>query len=154
MHIDLIDKSNQLTEEQTHLLYKLLQYTAKKENVSSESELSVVIVLDAEIKRLNKSYRHKDEVTDVLSFPLLGEDGLIQYEDSYPQPLGDIVISIERVRAQAEAYHHSFMRELAFLAVHGLLHLLGYTHDSKEEEKEMFTKQESVLKEFNLERER
>lgn len=152
MHIDLIDETNELSTEQDELLRNILYSTCKAEGIQHEGELSVVIVHNEQIKQLNNDYRHKNEATDVLSFPLLEREDILQHNGSYPLALGDIVISVEKAKEQAKDYGHSFERELAFLAVHGLLHLLGYTHDTEENEQLMFTKQEAILKEFHLER--
>lgn len=152
MHIDLIDETDELLEEQEQLLRDILQFTVTKEQVKADCELSVVIVSDEEIKQLNANYRGKDTPTDVLSFPMYTKEQIRKHNEAYPLLLGDLVISFERAKAQAKEYDHSFMRELAFLAVHGLLHLLGYTHDTVDNERIMFQKQEAILKEFQLER--
>lgn len=152
MHIDFTDELGKITEELETLLRDVLQYTAKDAAIHNQSELSVVIVANEQIKQLNNDYRNKNEPTDVLSFPLHERDDMMKNDGTYPLTLGDIVISYERAEEQAKEYNHSLQRELAFLAVHGLLHLLGYTHDTEEEERVMFAKQEAVLKEFHLER--
>lgn len=152
MHIDIQDETNFVTKPLQELVYKVLQTTAKKEQVPEDSELSVVFVTNETIQRLNKDYRNKNEVTDVLSFPLYSQDEIKKSIKDTPIALGDIVISYNQAKEQAETYGHSLEREVCFLAVHGLLHLLGYTHDTEEEEREMFFLQEQVLKEFQLER--
>jgi Predicted metal-dependent hydrolase len=108
----------------------------------SRVELSIVLVSDAQIKRLNKLYRNKDKPTDVLSFPIgeKVEDWLI---------LGDIVISVDTAKRQAQELGHSLEEELKRLLVHGLVHLLGYDHElGGEEEKKFFELEESVLREL------
>ncbi|MFZ8786055.1 rRNA maturation RNase YbeY [Thermocrinis sp.] len=108
----------------------------------SKVELSIVLVSDAQIKRLNKLYRNKDKPTDVLSFPIgeKVEDWLI---------LGDIVISVDTAKRQAQELGHSLEEELKRLLVHGLVHLLGYDHElGGEEEKKFFELEESVLREL------
>lgn len=152
MQIDLIDETNKLTDEHEQLLRNILYFTVEKEKIDKKSELSIVILSNEQIKQLNNDYRNKNEATDVLSFPLLERDDIVDHDGTYPLVLGDIVISIDKAKEQAREYNHSFTRELSFLAVHGLLHLLGYTHDTKETERVMFTKQEAILKEFQLER--
>ncbi len=97
-------------------------------------ELSVALVDDDYIQELNRTYRHLDEPTDVLSFPM-NEEGL----------LGDVVISLERAEKQATDYGHSFEREVAFLLVHGILHLFGYDHDNDEERAKMRDREEAIL---------
>ena len=97
-------------------------------------ELSVALVDDAHIQELNRTYRHLDEPTDVLSFPM-NEEGL----------LGDVVINLERAEKQAADYGHSFQREVAFLLVHGILHLFGYDHETDEERGKMRDREEAIL---------
>ena len=110
--------------------------------------VSVVITDDGGIRGLNREYRGKDAATDVLSFPLYGGDGELDGE-----ALGDIVISLERAAAQAKEYGHGIDRELAFLTAHSVLHLLGYDHETSEDDMtEMFRKQEEILALLGLER--
>ena len=108
---------------------------------------NVIIVDNEYIHKLNKEYRGIDRPTDVISFALEDSED-IKYEDF--RLLGDIYISIDKAKEQAEEYGHSFKREICFLAVHGLLHLLGYDHMKKEEEKIMFSKQELILNEAGI----
>ena len=125
----------------------------KYEKVDFDAELSVTFVDNGEIKRLNSEYRNIDRETDVLSFPLY-ESGEIEIEDGERAALGDVVISLEKAESQAKEYGHSFEREVAFLTVHSVLHLLGYDHElSEEDEKEMFGRQEEILKKMKLGRE-
>ena len=108
----------------------------------SKVELSIALVSDAQIKRLNKLYRNRDKPTDVLSFPIgeKVEDWLI---------LGDIVISVDTAKRQAKELGHSLEEELKRLLVHGLVHLLGYDHElGGEEEKKFFELEEFVLREL------
>lgn len=150
MQIDIMDQTEEITEEQLTLLEEVLTYAAEREKVITSAELSISIVSNEEIKTLNASYRNKDVATDVLSFPL--ENAFRENDEGMPVMIGDIIISLEKTIDQAERFNHSFERELLFLAIHGFLHILGYTHDNKENERKMFEKQEAVLKEFNLER--
>src|SRR5690606_25072966 len=152
MLIELTDHDGRLTTAERQLLENILQFAAQTEKLPDDAEVSVMIVSNDEIKRLNGEYRNKDEATDVVSYPLFERDEIERYDESMPLALGDIVISYDRAKEQAQAYGHSFARELALLAVHGFLHLLGYTHDDEANEKQMFTKQERLLKEFQLER--
>lgn len=152
MQIDFTDHNSRLSHKERELLEKILLHAAKTEQLPDRVELSLMIVSNDEIKTLNNEYRNINEITDVLSFPMYDRDELISHDPNIPLSLGDIVISYDRAEEQANEYNHSFERELAFLAVHGFLHLLGYTHDDEEEEKIMFTKQEKLLKEFHLER--
>lgn len=154
MQIDIIDEHDFLTDHERALLERVLTHTLKEEKLPEFTELSVSMVTNEEIKALNATYRNKDAVTDVLSFPLQDWNEHLREHIASSEHLllGDIVISYERAKEQAKAYGHKFERELAFLAVHGLLHLLGYTHDTEAEEKEMFAKQEQILQVFQLER--
>lgn len=125
------------------------------EGFTQDAEVSVSFVSNPEIRRLNKAYRGKDSVTDVLSFPLTGEDGTkeINTETGFVS-LGDVVISIETALRQAEIYGHSLTREIGFLTVHSMLHLLGYDHEkSPLDERIMREKEESVLEKLGISRE-
>ena len=116
---------------------------------SLEEALFNIILVDNEyIHKLNKEYRNIDRETDVITFAL--EDNM----DIQPEIriLGDIYISIDKAKSQAIEYGHSFKRELSFLIVHGILHLLGYDHQNKEDEKIMFELQDKILEEANIRR--
>lgn len=121
------------------------------EEFNDSAEISVTIVNDEQIHQLNKRYRDIDSSTDVLSFPL-GEDGVYDTNpDSGAKLLGDIVISIEHAVSQAKLYGHSLNREIAFLTVHSMLHLLGYDHEvGGLELVRMREKEESVLTQLGL----
>ena len=108
---------------------------------------NIIIFYNNYIHKLNKEYRGIDRPTDVISFALEDKED-IKYEDF--RLLGDIYISLDKAKEQAIEYGHSFKREICFLAVHGLLHLLGYDHMIKEEEKIMFSKQELILNEAGI----
>ena len=133
--------------ENLEVLEPLLTYALEVENVDN-LEFNVIIINNEEIHKINKEYRGIDRPTDVISFAL--EDYKdIKYENDYIL-LGYIYISIDKVKEQAKEYGHSEKRELAFLAVHGLLHLLGYDHMEKEDEKVMFSKQELILDGYGI----
>lgn len=136
---------------------KVVQKALETE-LEEDYEVSISFVDNNEIKELNKQYRNKDAATDVLSFPMLEfEDA---EEDSTDEGeymetdmlLGDIVISLEKAREQAVEYGHSFERELAFLLVHGVLHLIGMDHEDEEQEKEMLEKQDRILELLHITR--
>lgn len=150
-NVDYIDEANLVTEEEKEMLTRLIHFTLEKENINFNYEVSMSFVTNEEIKLLNKSFREIDKKTDVLSFPLI-EDFSAEFSENI-HPIGDVVISIDQAKEQADTYNHTFKREIAFLTVHSLLHLLGYTHDTEAEEKEMFSRQEYILKEFGIERE-
>ena len=125
---------------------KVLEKAIELENVGSVN-FNVILVDNNYIHNLNKTYRNKDSVTDVITFAL--EDNKdIKFEDF--RLLGDIYISLEKAESQSIEYGHSFKREICFLTVHVLLHLLGYDHMVLEEEKIMFGKQEDILNESNI----
>lgn len=155
LHIDIIDETNELTEQHRQLIENVLLKAFEMENFDKESEVCVSVVHNDRIQELNRDYRNQDRPTDVLSFALTEQgDGEIEIigGESLPNVLGDIVISIDKAKEQAEAYGHSFERELAFLTVHGFLHLLGYDHMTEEDEKIMFQKQEEILNAYGLQR--
>ncbi|WP_409301749.1 rRNA maturation RNase YbeY [Peribacillus sp. SCS-155] len=154
LEIDFIDETNNVTDEAINLVDSLLQFAAEKEQIDAGSELSVTFVTNERIQEINKEYREKDAPTDVISFAMeeMGEEETEIIGADMPRVLGDIIISIERTREQAEEYGHSFERELGFLALHGFLHLLGYDHMNEEDEQEMFKKQKDILEEYGLSR--
>ncbi|MBA2873523.1 rRNA maturation RNase YbeY [Thermaerobacillus caldiproteolyticus] len=154
LHIDFIDETNEVTEEQRKIIEQLLNYAAEIEQVSEGAEVSISFVDNEQIRVINRDYRGKDQPTDVISFALEEmSDGEVEIVGAdLPPVLGDIVISVPKAKEQAEEYGHSFMRELGFLAVHGFLHLLGYDHETEEEEKEMFAKQKQILEQYGLTR--
>lgn len=129
-------------------------------------EVSVSLVNNEEIKDLNREYRNIDNATDVLSFPMMDfdketkevlfmvDDDLDNDEEYFEEelPLGDIVISAEKAKEQAEEFGHGIIRELAFLLIHGTLHLLGYDHENKDDEIIMFSKQKEILELLNIKR--
>ena len=119
------------------------------QNVIETAIFNIIFVSNEEIHRINKEYRKVDRVTDVISFALEDNPDIV-YEDF--RLLGDIYIAVDIAYDQAIEYNHSREREVCFLATHGLLHLLGYDHMTEEEEKEMFGKQEELLKEYGINR--
>ncbi|AJD91499.1 rRNA maturation factor [Jeotgalibacillus malaysiensis] len=154
LHIDFINDTKLLSDEDTQLISDLLSFAAKEEKIA-EAECSISFVSNEEIRVINKDYRGKDKATDVISFALeeTTEDEIeVIAGDDMPRMLGDIIISVEKAKEQAEDYGHSFARELGFLALHGFLHLLGYDHMTEQDEKAMFGRQEEILKGFGLSR--
>ena len=127
----------------------VLQHAVVKEKL--ENVIFNVIIVDNDyIHELNKNYRNIDRETDVITFALEDEKDMVAPVGE--RVLGDIYISIDKAISQAEEYGHSLLRELSFLAVHGFYHLLGYDHQTKEEEEVMFSKQEEVLHDCKIER--
>ena len=151
IHIEIQDETGQVNEAQIALVKKLLHFASTEENVDESAEVSVTFVSNETIKEINREYRQKDYVTDVISFALNDDDSDTMIEE-IPNLLGDIIISYEKAIEQAEEYQHSLDREVGFLAVHGFLHLLGYDHMNESDEKEMFTKQEEILKAYGLQK--
>lgn len=156
--LDLLfeDKTGELTTENEKMLQDLLAYAADYMKLDGEIELSLTIVDDEEIHAINKEYRNIDRPTDVISFAIedQGEDemAIIGLPDDLPRELGDLFISIDKVREQAIDYGHSFERELGFLALHGFLHLNGYDHMEEADEKVMFGLQKEILDAYGLKR--
>lgn len=127
------------------IVRKAIFNTLAYEGFEKDVEVSVTFTDNEQIKELNSQYRNKNTATDVLSFPMFDSYDDMELQPS-PVPLGDIVISLER--AQIQGYHlfHSIYHEVAFLAVHSTLHLLGYDHEtSKEDEEEMFRRQREIM---------
>ncbi|MBO4356529.1 MAG: rRNA maturation RNase YbeY [Clostridia bacterium] len=138
--IGFIDKST---------IRKAVRNTLRYEDFQKNCEVSVTLTDNEEIRKINAEYRKIDRPTDVLSFPIEDED----FDDGEKCILGDIIFSAEKAFEQAKEYGHSFKRELAFLTVHSTLHLLGYDHEtSEEDEKEMFAKQEEILNIMKIKR--
>ena len=139
---------NETNEEinEIDMIKKVLEVGIKHEKLKKIS-FNVIFVDNEYIHKLNKEYRNVDRETDVITFAL--EDYKdIEYDDF--RLLGDIYISVPKARSQAIEYGHSFLREICFLSVHGFLHLLCYDHMEKEEEKEMFSRQELILNEAGI----
>ena len=149
--IDFNDHTNLVKDEWYHQIEDLINFAKEKENIHEDAELSVTFVDKDEIQEINKNYRDKDRVTDVISFALEEDEPDIIGLD-IPRVLGDIIICIDVAKEQAESYNHSFERELGFLALHGFLHLLGYDHMNEEDEKEMFGRQKEILNAYGLTR--
>ncbi len=141
-----VDEEIKELETVEKVLYSAIE-KEKLENV----EFNLIIVDNKYIHELNKMYRNIDRETDVITFALEDEDSIVIPNDK--RILGDIYISIDKAKSQAEEYGHSLLRELSFLAVHGFYHLLGYDHQTKEEEQIMFKKQEEVLESYGITRE-
>ena len=154
----LNEEAEALSAEILETVEQCITQTLLAEEFPLDAEISFSITDNDGIRTLNREQRNIDRETDVLSFPMLSvEEGVLIVEDSDIVDdcvfLGDIVISLPKAKEQAEAYGHSFLREIGFLTVHSVLHLLGYDHElGEEEEKEMFAKQEAVLADLSLTR--
>jgi len=145
-YFEIINETNENIEE-LETVNKLIEYALEHEKLD-DVEFNIIIIDNERIKQINKEYRNIDKETDVISFAL--ED----YEDIKLQHrlLGDIYISIDKAKGQALEYNHSLLRELGFLSIHGLLHLLGYDHMNPEDEKIMFDKQKEILDSYGIKR--
>lgn len=145
---DRQDKQS-LSTDQKKLIRSAVRATLRYEQFGRDCEVSITLVDDEAIRALNAEHRGIDRPTDVLSFPMFDED----FDDGEYAVLGDVVISLERAYRQAAEYGHSPEREIAFLVVHSILHLLGYDHEAgKAEESEMFQKQEEILQKMGISR--
>lgn len=134
------------------LVRKAITAALEYEGVEDDAEVSVTFVSDRIIRVLNREYRGVDRATDVLSFPLAEDGDLDDAFDGERLQLGDVVLSLEHARAQAETFGHSFEREVAFLCVHSALHLLGYDHElSEEDDADMRRRQRDIMKIMGLE---
>ncbi|MBR1377222.1 MAG: rRNA maturation RNase YbeY [Bacilli bacterium] len=147
-----IEIINTLDEEIKELaeISKLMDYACnfmKLDNVT----FNIIIVDNNTIHKINKDYRGIDRPTDVISFALEDEKDMI-LDSEVGRILGDIYISIDKCREQAKEYGHSFLRELAFLSVHGFLHLQGYDHMEKKDEEVMFKLQDDILDSYGIRR--
>lgn len=144
---EIINLTDQEVKE-INLIKPLLDYALKEEHLNAVI-FNVLLVDNNKIHELNKEYRGVDQVTDVITFALEDAD---DFKSQEFRLLGDIYISIDKARAQASEYGHSFARELCFLAIHGFYHLLGFDHMNEADEKIMFERQERILNGFGITR--
>ena len=147
MEIGIFNQTNEKLDKELDELKDMLSDFCKREDLGNVI-FNIIIIDNPTIHKINKEYRDKDAPTDVISFAL--EDDKTVIEPDGVRILGDIYISIDKVHEQALEYGHSFKRELSFIAVHGLLHLLGYDHMEKSDEEVMFKKQEEVLNYYEI----
>ena len=139
------------TDDYNGLIDMVLGECFKEENLlDSKLYISVILTNQDEIQQMNKEYRKIDKTTDVLSFPMYERDEIPHLNKEIEEPIGDIVISVERVRKQAKEYEHSFERELAYMLVHGFYHIMGYDHMEEMEKKEMRAKEDVILNRLNI----
>lgn len=151
INIDFINDENFVDESELKEVSELLTFAYNHLKEEGDAEVSVSFVSNEEIQNINRDYRNKDSITDVISFALEEDDMNIIHEDA-PRTLGDIIISTDRAKEQADDYGHSYRRELLFLSLHGFLHLLGYDHMESDDEAEMNGKQEEILNAFGVTR--
>ena len=150
MEIDfaLINEVEDFKENYQQDYLAIIKETTKQLGIDESLELSCILVDDQKIHDINKEYRKIDRPTDVISFAL--EDSEQFYVSGMPRSLGDIFISVDHAKMQAEEYGHSLKREMCFLFTHGLLHLLGYDHMEKDDEEKMMTTQKSILESLGI----
>lgn len=155
MSIEIQDEiQSAQSSEIAKTLEEVCAYAAHDELKHNDFELTVTITDNEQIHQLNREYRGVDSATDVLSFPLWdrSEEPFINPENNCIM-LGDIIISLERAREQAEEYGHSIKRECSYLCVHGVMHLLGYDHIEEADKKVMRAREEEILTQLKLTRE-
>ena len=155
MTLKIYFENNQDKELITYKLKMLIRRAVSAaleyEEIDEDCEVSITFCDNEKIRELNSKFRGIDKATDVLSFPLFDEEGDDLFFPEIDCMLGDIVISLEKARSQAEEFGHSFEREAAFLAVHSVLHLLGYDHElSEEDDKDMRSRQSAIMEKIGL----
>ncbi len=155
MFFEVIYKDIEENKEYEDVINKVLTKCFEEENLqNSKLYITVTLTNPENIKEINKEYRNIDRATDVLSFPMFEKDELeekIKNNDfEHEDVLGDLVISIEKVREQAKEYGHSFERELSYMLVHGFYHLMGYDHIEEEDKKKMRPKEEKILNDLKI----
>ncbi|MGT2667363.1 rRNA maturation RNase YbeY [Streptococcus rifensis] len=164
MYIEMHDETGQVSQAIQNQTVELLNFAAERLG-KEQKEMAVTFVDNARIQQINLAYRDKDQPTDVVSLEYKPESDIVFDEadvldnpalaemmaefDSY---IGELYISVDKAREQAENYGHSIEREMGFLAVHGFLHINGYDHYTPEEEAEMFGLQEEILSAYGLSR--
>lgn len=161
------DRQNIITldEKQLKIISEIIDYALREEKVLIPYEVSVIFVDNENIREINNETRGIDRATDVLSFPMLEyeknkvfKECYLNYEfspidlDGGNLVLGDIVLSLERAKEQSEEFNHSFEREVCYLIIHSILHLLGYDHMEEEDKKVMRKREEEILSKFQINR--
>ena len=165
MYIEIVDETGLVSEEIIKQTQDILEFAAQKTG-KQKKEMAVTFVTNERSHELNLEYRDTDRPTDVISLEykpeldiavdeedLLNHPELAEMLDDFDAYIGELFISVDKAREQAEEYGHSFEREMGFLAVHGFLHINGYDHYTPEEEAEMFGLQEEILTAYGLTRE-
>ncbi|WMJ82306.1 rRNA maturation RNase YbeY [Clostridium sp. MB40-C1] len=165
IYIDDRQEKIKVTDEVIKTIEDIINYALKEEEVDVPTEISVIFIDNKKIKMINKEQRNIDKVTDVLSFPMLDYPEGKVYKEVYKEytfmeedmdngelVLGDIVLSLERAEEQSKEYGHSFVREVCYLTIHSVLHLLGYDHMIDEDKVKMRKREEMILEKFNIRR--
>lgn len=154
---EVIYKEIEADKEYENIIKKVIKQCFEEEKIEN-SNLIVTIILTTpdSIKKINKKYRQVDRATDVLSFPMFDkkdlEEKIMKEDFEHEDMLGDIVISIEKVKEQAKEYGHSFEREFSYMIVHGFYHLMGYDHIEEKDKKIMRPKEEKILDALRIQR--
>ena len=164
MYIEMVDETGQVSEEILKQTQEILEFASQKTGKENK-EMAVTFVSNERSHELNLEYRDTDRPTDVISLEykpeldiavdeedLLNHPELAEMLEDFDAYIGELFISVDKAREQAEEYGHSFEREMGFLAVHGFLHINGYDHYTPEEEAEMFGLQEEILTAYGLTR--
>jgi probable rRNA maturation factor len=165
IYIDNRQEKVEILESYEALISKVINGTLEEEEIDREVQISVIFVDNEEIHKINKEFRNVDRPTDVLSFPMLEYSAGKVYKEQYKGfvfeksffdegelILGDMAISLEQTLEQSKEYGHSFERELAYLTVHSILHLLGYDHMEKLEKSKMRAREEIILEKLDVKR--
>lgn len=165
IYIDNRQNKIEIDEKILETVKKIIIYTLQEEEVHISTEISVIFIDNSTIKEINKETRDIDKVTDVLSFPMLDYEDTMVFKDIYKNyefdasyldegelVLGDIVLSLERAEEQSKEFNHSFLREVCYLTVHSVLHLLGYDHMVEEDKVKMRKREEEILGKFSITR--
>lgn len=165
IYLDNRQDKIEINEELEETIMEIIQYTLKQEEIHIPCEISVIFVDNKEIREINNDMRHIDKVTDVLSFPMLEYEEHKVFKELYLDynfspadlnegnlVLGDMALSLERALEQSVDYGHSFLREVCYLVVHSILHLLGYDHMEEEDKVVMRKREEEILNRFNINR--
>lgn len=151
VQIDYDGLEENLEYEKT--IEQVVQACFQEEKLNSKNlYINIILTTPANIKNINKQYRDIDKETDVLSFPMFEKDEIQKINTQIQEVLGDIIISIEKVKEQAVDYGHTFTRELAYMVVHGFYHLMGYDHMEEEDKKQMRSKEETILNKLEITR--
>ena len=141
-----------LEYEQT--INRVAETCFEEENLNVKNlYLNIILTTPTKIREINNQYRNIDKETDVLSFPMFEKDEIPNINSNIQEVLGDIIISVDRVKEQANEYGHSFTRELAYMVVHGFYHLMGYDHIEEKDKQQMRKKEELILNKLNITRE-
>lgn len=150
MQLDFYNYQNSYWDKYESIFSELMNFTFSYLKIKHNFLVEVDLISSKRIRTINKESRCIDKPTDVISFALLDGVDIKTIDKNVPCLLGEIFISTNRVTSQAKKYNHSEQREICFLFIHGLLHLLGYDHMTKEDEKVMFDLQKRILKEFEI----